>query len=69
MPKQPLDARTARKLAFLADNCDERSIQKVARGESVRGHVGERIKAVLAEAGLLPAVVATAEPLPTDATK
>ena len=53
-PKQPLDARTARRVAYLSDNCDERSVQKVARGEAVRGHLDAKIRAALAAEGLLP---------------
>jgi hypothetical protein len=51
--KNPLPAHVARRLAVKCDNCDPRSIQKCARGESVAGHLGETIRRALEAEGLL----------------
>lgn len=47
-----LDKATIRELAVKA-SCDPRTIDKVFRGEVVRGMSGHRARAVLAAAGLL----------------
>ena len=60
MPKQPLDARTAREVAFRAGNADPRTVQKLAAGLPVRGHVAERIDRALRELGLPPSPTSTA---------
>lgn len=45
-----LDAATLRSLAVKA-SCDERTIQKAARGEAIRGMAGYRAREALKAAG------------------
>jgi hypothetical protein len=49
-----IDAPTLRRLAVRA-SCDPRTIKAVFEGTPVRGLAGERARAALIEAGLLPA--------------
>jgi hypothetical protein len=47
-----LDKATLRELAVLA-SCDPRTIQRVVRGEPVRGMAGHRALKILKERGLV----------------
>ncbi len=49
----PIDVGFRRRFAVEA-SCDPRTIDKVLRGEPVRGLAGHRARAVLIAAGLLP---------------
>jgi hypothetical protein len=51
-PKLPEHVR--RQIAVQASGADPRTVDKVYRGEPVRGAVAERVRAALEAAGLLP---------------
>jgi hypothetical protein len=53
MSARKLDKATARELAVRA-SVDPRTIERIARGENVRGLPGRRAREALREAGILP---------------
>lgn len=65
--RRTLDASTLRRLAVQAD-VDPRSLQRLLRGEHVRGAAGHRARRVLVEFGYLTEPSAT-EQRPTAAKK
>jgi hypothetical protein len=52
---QTIDAATLRRLSVRA-SCDPRSVKRVLEGHTVRGLAFHRIRQVLEEAGIVPAM-------------